>query len=119
MPAASKLANGDEIPHNSYDHDKVNEAIMTLQYANEPITLEGGILWHEAIICAAKRYEQKLWSKNLDSVYTDYLMQRELGLHYDTGRERLHSYRDKHRAEIAERVLIGREFKGEPKDFNY
>ncbi|MEO5572050.1 MAG: tetratricopeptide repeat protein [Bacteroidia bacterium] len=112
-----------EYPDKYYPKDRLEDAILELEHAKVPVYVEGGMLWHEAIILAARKYKNNLMAEKLDEVYHDYLMKRELlsGIPVSNGPDGSAggTLRDLNRATFAEQILKGRELNGEPRDFNF
>jgi tetratricopeptide (TPR) repeat protein len=105
-------------PDEYYSEEAVNDAIFTLKDADEPIYMEGGLVWYEAIIRCAQKFKNTKVADMLDDVYANYLAKRELNLHSHqapVSNEGL----DRNNNDMKERILKGRELNGELRDFNY
>jgi tetratricopeptide (TPR) repeat protein len=110
-----------KIPDESYSRETVQDAIFELEGADTPIYMEGGLIWHEAIIRCAQRFKNSKVSDRLDDAYADYLMKRELNLNSkvnvpnDLGTDLTKKVSE----DMIERILKGRELNGEPRDLNF
>ncbi len=107
-----------EFPDAEYDKDAVKDAMYILEYAEEPVMMEGGMPWHKAIIITARRYKNKRLADNLDEAYGDYKMKRELSLYHEE-KEDINDFMEQRMEDRIEQVLKARELLGEPRDFNY
>lgn len=105
-------------PDEYYDEDAVSQAISDLEDADEPIYMEGGLVWYEAIIRCAQKFKNAKVADKLDDVYANYLAKRELNLNKHIGPIG-NLGQDKNNSDMKERILKGRELNGEPPDFNY
>ena len=106
---------------NEFPEDYIMELAMnTLKSADRPIHLESHVVWHEAILRAAKDYKNQRIVENIDFVYQQYLMLKELGLHISPrdGNQRENMWANAAR-NYKEAVLEGRRLCGEPENFDF
>ncbi len=108
-----------EYKDKTFQEDEVATAMETLKNAEEPPIMEGGLPWHQAIIKCARLYENRILAANMDEMYADYKMKRELNIpHIEKESGSIDTY-GKMAEERIVRILKGRELAGEPKDLNY
>jgi hypothetical protein len=83
--------------------------------------MEGGLVWHEAIIRCAQRFKNSKVADKLDEAYEDYLMKRELKLTGtgDLANDLSVTLTRKTSDDQMERILKGRELNGEPRNLDY
>lgn len=108
------------LPDKYYDRDGVNMAIWALQKAEYPVYMQGGLIWHEAIIKCAQQYMNTIIVNELDSIYEEYLMKRQLkiGKHIEDVEA---EYAKNHPAHvfILKQIIEGRALNNEPRDLNF
>lgn len=101
--------------------EAMNTAIIMLEEAEEPIVMEGGYEWHEAIIRCGNAYLNKIIINDLDMVYDEYLMLKATGL--SKGQpfaEVWKKFQDDDLRKVYIRMILrGRELAGEPRDLNF
>jgi tetratricopeptide (TPR) repeat protein len=103
-------------PDEHYSNSAIFDAIQQLEGAEEPVYMEGGLVWHEAIIRCAQRFKNSKVVELLDETYANYLTKRELNLNNQLKNP---AGKESHSKLIKDSILKARELKGEPKDFNY
>jgi hypothetical protein len=107
------------------NEDEFESAITTLKWADEVVPIEANDSWHEAVIIAAAKYQNKRIADRLDGVYEEYLRNRELFGDMDiTVTNHLYNKNSidvdiSMRKMFADMILKGRELCGEPQDFNF
>lgn len=72
--------------------------------------------WREAILVAARRYENLQTARALVGVYEDYRFKRQAGLGYEDNIPEHFVYLCAH---IKEQIVEGRRINGEPGDLNF
>jgi hypothetical protein len=101
--------------------EDMSMAIIMLEEAEEPIMMEGGYEWHEAIIRCGNAYLNKIIINDLSQVYDEYLMLRTTGL--SKGQPFAEVWKkfqaDDLRKAYIKMLLRGREIAGEPRDLNF
>jgi hypothetical protein len=96
----------------------LNEAIKTLQHAKGKVKIEANDHWRDAVLQAAFSLERQELVAAIDGAYARYLFNRQLGIApapKDISRNDWGYLPEQYRQEI----LDGREFLGEPRDFNF
>jgi hypothetical protein len=101
--------------------EDVELSIAILSSADRPIYLPSHLIWDEAIVYAAKHYNNVKVAEALDVVYEEYRMFDELGLSFKESPETIKKAYEKDDITQMVRKLIlqGRALNGEPEDFNY
>jgi hypothetical protein len=105
-----------------HDSEFVEEAIQLLNEADETVYMPGGGLeWRQAIIKCAQIYEARKVCDELDALYSEYRMFRELGISRGETTEKLKEAYENHALVkmIRDFILKGREMSGEPADLNF
>lgn len=120
-----QLFKGFEIQHNKENRipfpEDVETAIDVLSSADRPIYLPSHLNWNEAIVYAAKKYNNIKIAEALDVVYEEYRMFNELGLSSKESAGKVkEAYEKDDIAQMTRKIILqGRLLNGEPKDFNY
>ncbi len=115
---------GELIEEDEYDDEPDGEAmdaLSKLEYIPFKVPVKAHYDWKQGLVQALYKYETRQVADAMKVVYEDYLMRRELGmepdnlLEFEDREEQWKKNNDLHR----ERILKGRELKGEPRDFNF
>ena len=120
-----QLFKGFEIKYNKESRipfpEDIEMAIAVLSSADRPIYLPSHLNWNEAIVSAAKKYNNIKIAEALDVVYEEYRMFNELGLSFRESVEKIKKiYEEDDIAQMTRKVILqGRLINGEPEDFNY
>ncbi|HEX3007645.1 MAG TPA: hypothetical protein VHO90_08540 [Bacteroidales bacterium] len=112
----------DEDEEDECELSEIKKAIETLKEADGKIIMPGGMEWREAILHCANMYEVGKICEELDTVYSEYCMFRELGIQRGekTKEELKEAYeKDIHVKIVRDAIFKGRELNGEPQDFNF
>ncbi|MFH0895038.1 MAG: hypothetical protein V2A54_11445 [Bacteroidota bacterium] len=101
--------------------ETVEDAVYTLQEADVPVYMPGGMEWREAIVLCARQYVNGIVASELDTVYEEYLMYHDMGItsgkSYD---ELMKDFRADYINNLfKENFLMGRKLSGEAEDFNF
>jgi len=116
--------NGEIEESEDYDDEtdgEAMEALSKLEYIPFKVPVEAHYDWKQGLVKALYNYETRQVADALKVVYEDYLMRRELGMEpdnldeFESNEVQWKKNNDTHR----ERILKGRELKGEPRDFNF
>lgn len=103
----------------TYEDEQLQWAINVLKEAKPDIKLKEDLVWNEAIIEGARRYENEMVIKELQTVYEDYLMQREMKIGVQS-RDKKKEYDDYFlRPIVTEQILKGRSLAGELEDLDF
>lgn len=110
-----------EYKDKEYDNERVDEAIRTLEDADRPVMLSSSLVWHQAIIDGAERYETDKTLESLDAVYEEYMTLIDLGIsNRFTPEEEAEARKTTYYAQTLEdMVLKGRQLNGEPRNFDF
>lgn len=109
-----------ENPDKTYDSFKTECAVKILSNANRPVIIEGGMVWHKAIIHCAERYITDRVLEVLDTVYDEYVTVSRLGIAKRFTAEDIEKEYDKSMFQrYSEMILKGRELCGEPRNFDF
>jgi hypothetical protein len=111
-----------EIERQDADEDgNFDQALNILQEATEPVYLEGGYKWKDAIVRAGNSYINNIIYRQLDYVYDEFLMLKSTGLSVGKPGANVMDEMAKYDLVILHRnmILRGRELAGEPRDFNF
>jgi len=120
-----ELFKGFEIQYNKGKRipfpEDIELAIDVLSSADRQIYLPSHLNWNEAIVYAAKRYNNIKITEALDVVYEEYRMFKELGLSSkESMGEIKKAYEEDDVAQMTRKIILqGRLLNGEPEDFNY
>jgi hypothetical protein len=111
-----------ELERQDADEDgNFDQALTILQEATEPIYLEGGLKWKDAIVRAGNSYINNIIYRQLDYIYDEYLTLRSSGL--SVGKKKADVMDEMLKDQIVvlyrDQILRGRELAGEPRDFNF
>ena len=83
----------------------------------ETVPVEANLDWKDALYFAAVNHKYTMVADILPTIYDEYLMKKDTGIQLTPEKENAFDF------DIAiwwkERILIGREKNGEPKDFNF
>ena len=105
----------DEAGSTEYLHD----AIEILSQADEPVYMPAGLEWEEAILKCAQQYTHKIIAKELDTVYEEYLMLKEMNIGANNTNVLQLYQKDYLIPDIEKQILNGRKLLGEPQTFDY
>ena len=106
-------------PDPDYDADAVQMAIWTLEKADIPVYMQGGMIWHEAIVRCAQQYKNTIIAGELDAVYEDYLMKREMKISGSSENLKEEYEKDHLHKLIKEQILKARSLAGEPENLDF
>lgn len=111
----------DQKEHRDPNYDDLEEAITFLITADRPIYCKSHLNWDLAILAAAKEYKNTKIAENLDFVYEEYLMMKDLGISTDKSMKEIkQEYDDDFIVSHYRKVILrGRTLNGEPEDFNF
>lgn len=109
-----------ESPDKTFDSFKVECAIRILSDADRPVLIEGGMVWHKAVIHCAERYITDRVLEVLDSVYDEYITVANLGIAKRFTPEDIEKEYNKSMFQsYSNMILEGRELCGEPRNFDF
>ncbi len=97
------------------DMEELEEALSILQEAHEVVAIETHHNWKEAVIKAARRYQNSQIALALPSVYEEYQFKHQANIGYDNDSEVDDSWMNN----IKTQIIQGRLLNGESPDFNY
>ena len=111
----------DKIVHASdtFDREAVDSAIDRLAEAEIPLIIKGGQVWHEAIIRCARQYTNSIIADELDVIYNEYLLKRELKISNQASDMQEEYDKDILHKMVMEQILQARALLNEPKDLNF
>ncbi len=101
--------------------EDVEVAIDVLSSADRQIYLPSHLNWNEAIVFAAKKYNNIKIAEALDVVYEEYRLFNELGLSSKESAGKVKkAYDEDNIIQMMRKIILqGRLLNGEPEDFNY
>lgn len=111
----------DQKDHRDPNYTDLEQAISFLLTADRPIYCKSHLNWDAAILAAAKEYKNTKIAENLDFVYEEYLMMKDLGISTDKSMKEIKQEYDDDMivSHYRKTILKGRTLNGEPEDFNY
>jgi hypothetical protein len=101
-------------------NDELEQALKVLQDADEDVQIESNLNWREAVILAAKKYEQKKIAEALKQVYSRYLYRINFGIAQEihSPEENVGRIKD-WISQIKNEIIQGRKLLEEPGDLNF
>jgi hypothetical protein len=101
-------------------NDELEQALKVLQDADEDVQVEGNLNWREAVILAAKKYEQKKIAEALRQIYKKYLYRINFGIAQEihSPEENVGRIKD-WISQIKNEIIQGRKLLEEPADLNF
>lgn len=114
----------EERAHNDYNktadiREAVDEAVKLLLESGKNIYMQGGLLWNEAIIACAQQYKNEIIASELNNVYEEYLMFRQMNIGNTIENIEEEYMNDDPCRVTRENILKGRKLLGEPENFDY
>lgn len=114
----------EEIPDeddNSIEDDLVMDAVQKLLEADRPVAMPADTDWRTAILNCARQYSNDSLAAEIDSVYDEYKMFKEMGINRGENFSEIWAdfLNDSVTTNIWTQILLGRKLCGEPEDFNY
>ncbi len=101
------------------ENELVYNAIDILRKAEEPIYLPSYLPWEQAILKGSQQYMNKMIAKELDIIYDEYLMLREMNIGANDA-DVVELYKNDFIINLIENQIIeGRKYLGEEENFNY
>ncbi len=105
----------------SIDDDMVMEAVHDLLRADGPVAMPADSDWRAAILNCARQYGNQSLYAEIDSVYDEYKMYKEMGINRGDNFNEIWAkfLKDDITLNIWSKIKLGRKLCGEPEDFNY
>lgn len=101
-------------------NDEIDQALEILKNADEDVPIESSYNWREAIIMAARRYEQRKLAEALKQVYRQYLYRLKVGISQEThGSHGNIQWMKDWASEVKEQIIEARKLLGEAPDLNF
>lgn len=101
-------------------NDEVEQAIETLKNADEEVPIESSLNWREAVIQAARKYEQRKLVEALRKAYKQYSYRLNIGIAQEVhSSDRNIQWVKEWADEVKHQILEARVLLGEPADLNF
>lgn len=100
------------------DYD-VEDYIETLEDAETPPIVTGGVNWREALKRTAQQYKNSIIADDLELLHSEYSLLQTLAPQPTTAELQARYDADGLVAMVRDQILDGRELMGEPRDFNF
>lgn len=96
--------------------DDIQEAVDFLNDIHEPVPIEAGPDWQQALLKTVSEFKRRKLLEHLPQAYEAYLMREQIGIAHPQVRDKIHSRI--HEA-LKKQVLDGRKLLGEPENFDF